>query len=370
MHAQQDELSGDPALIEETDRRVATLEDLFAKILRFAVVVALMIVFLGVFDLWSVVAGLGLVLAALTLAGQSIILDYLMGILILTEGQYFKGDVVQLGTVEGTVEEVGLRRTVVRDARGTVHSVSNGTIRVSSNRTRTYALATVDLDGIADRDVEGVIEVLDAVGLALSEDEAFAPMLLDVPGVRRDDPAVVGRRDAPPQRTGPAGRAGPGRGRDAAPGGGRHGRRGHRADPARGLRRRRSALTGDRGTPDVAADPAPPAAGIADRVRAARRAVRADHHLGAGLPARLAAARPRRGDHLVGGDGPGRARLRRAGRRAARGGARHRVRGPDGLRGVRHEPPRQGHGQLHDGDHVGRRGRRPRRRRPGACTSC
>ena len=182
MYAQQDELSGDAALVEETDRRVATLEDLFAKILRFAVFVALIIVFLGVFDLWSVLAGLGLVLAALTLAGQSIILDYLMGILILTEGQYFKGDVVQLGTVEGTVEEVGLRRTVVRDARGTVHSVSNGTIRVSSNRTRTYALAIVDLDGIADRDVEGVIEVFDGVGVAMSEDEAFAPMLQDVPG--------------------------------------------------------------------------------------------------------------------------------------------------------------------------------------------
>ena len=105
----------------------------------FGVVVAVIFVILGVFDLWSVLAGLGLVLAALTLAGQAIILDYLMGILILTEGQYFKGDFVQLGTVEGTVEEVGLRRTVVRDVRGTVHSVSNGTIRVSSNRTRTYA---------------------------------------------------------------------------------------------------------------------------------------------------------------------------------------------------------------------------------------
>jgi small conductance mechanosensitive channel len=182
MHAQQADLGDDPALVEETDRRVATLEDLFAKILRFAVGVTAVIVVFAVFNLWPVLAGLGLVLAALTLAGQSIILDYLMGILILLEAQYFKGDVVQLGTVEGTVEEVGLRRTVVRDARGTVHSVSNGTIRVSSNRTRTYALATVDVDGIADRDVEGVIEVLDGVGVALSADEAFAPLLQDVPG--------------------------------------------------------------------------------------------------------------------------------------------------------------------------------------------
>ena len=243
MHAQQAELAGDPALIEETDRRVATLEDLFAKILRFAVVVALIIVILGVFDLWSVLAGLGLVLAALTLAGQSIVLDYLMGILILTEGQYFKGDVVQLGTVEGTVEEVGLRRTVVRDAKGTVHSVSNGTIRVSSNRTRTYALATVDLDGIAGTRRRGRDR-----GVRRRRPGAVGGRGLrrQAPGrarVRRDDPAVIGRRDAPPQRSDATGRARRGRDRDAAPGRRRPGRAGHRADPARRVRPGRRPLT-------------------------------------------------------------------------------------------------------------------------------
>src|SRR4029077_6843852 len=124
------------AQLAETDRRVATLEDLFAKLLKFGVGLAIIFVLLGVFDLWSVLAGLGLVLAALTLAGQSIILDYLMGLLILTEGQYFKGDVVRLGGIEGTVEEVGLRRTIGRDVRGTVHSISNGEIRIASNLTR------------------------------------------------------------------------------------------------------------------------------------------------------------------------------------------------------------------------------------------
>jgi small conductance mechanosensitive channel len=181
MHRGDAALGGDTALLEETDRRVATLEDLFAKILKFCVGVAAVVVVFGVFNLWPVLAGLGLVLAALTLAGQSIILDYLMGILILLEGQYFKGDVVQLGTVEGTVEEVGFRRTVVRDALGTVHSVSNGTIRVSSNRTRTYATAIVDLEGIADRDVEAVIAMLDEVGSAMAADEALAPLLQDTP---------------------------------------------------------------------------------------------------------------------------------------------------------------------------------------------
>ena len=179
MHSQA--ADGDPAIKAETDRRLETVEDLLGKLLRFGVFVAAIIVVLGVFDLWPVLAGLGLVLAALTLAGQSIILDYLMGLLILTEGQYFKGDVVRLAGIEGTVEEVGLRRTIVRDIRGTVHSISNGEIRIASNLTRTYSTATVDLDGIADKDVEAVIEILDAVGLAIAEDETFAPLLLDMP---------------------------------------------------------------------------------------------------------------------------------------------------------------------------------------------
>ncbi len=182
MHAQEATLGGDPNLRGETDRRVQTIEDLLAKLLRLLVVVALVVVILGVFDLWSVVAGLGLMVAAITVAGQSIILDYLMGFLILVEGQYFKGDVIRVGSVEGTVEEVGLRRTVLRDTRGVLHSISNGVIRSSANLTRTYAVATVDIDGIADRDVDRTMGVMDVVGPALAADPAWAREVLEPPG--------------------------------------------------------------------------------------------------------------------------------------------------------------------------------------------
>ena len=71
-----------------------------------------------------------LFLAALTLAGQSIVLDYLMGVLIVVEGTYFKGDNISAGdpswNVAGTVEEVGLRRTVIRSPDGTVHCAPGG----------------------------------------------------------------------------------------------------------------------------------------------------------------------------------------------------------------------------------------------------
>jgi small conductance mechanosensitive channel len=170
----QESLAGDdPAHQEEVARRVATIEDLITRLLKSAVTIAIVAVFLGVFNLWPALAGLGLVVAALTLAGQGIVLDYLMGILILLEGQYFQGDIVRINAVEGVVEEVGIRRTQVRDVQGTLHSISNGLIRESANRTRTYATATVDIDGVADRDVERVIELLDAVGVELAGDPAF-----------------------------------------------------------------------------------------------------------------------------------------------------------------------------------------------------
>ena len=181
MQAQAATLGDSPVLQAETDKRVETIEELLAKLLRLGVVVGVIVVVLGVFDLWSALAGLGLIIAAITLAGQSIILDYLMGILILLEAQYFKGDIVRVGTVQGSVEEVGLRRTVIRDNRGVVHSISNGLIRESSNLTRTYAVATVDIDGIADRDVEAMIQVLDAVGQQIAADPDLADRLLDTP---------------------------------------------------------------------------------------------------------------------------------------------------------------------------------------------
>jgi small conductance mechanosensitive channel len=143
--------------------------------------IAVVVLFLGVFDLWPILAGLGLVIAGVTLAGQSIVLDYLMGLLLLLEGQFFVGDRIRVGTVEGTVLEVGFRRTVVRDPRGIIHSISNGLIRESSNLTRTYAVATIEVDGVADRDVESAIEALDEVGRAIAADPRWTDQVVEVP---------------------------------------------------------------------------------------------------------------------------------------------------------------------------------------------
>ena len=141
----------------------------------------IVLVVFGVLDLWPAVAGMGIFLAALTLAGQSVVLDYIMGVLILIEGQYFLGDTLRVGTIEGVVEEVGLRRTVVRDAAGIVHSISNGTIRVASNLTRIYAVAIVDIQGVRNEDVETVIALMDRIGQEMVADPDWAGVFLEPP---------------------------------------------------------------------------------------------------------------------------------------------------------------------------------------------
>ena len=181
MRAQADSVEGDPLASAQVDKRIATIEDLVGRLLRLFVGIAVVVLFLGVFDLWPILAGLGLVIAGITLAGQSIVLDYLMGLLLLLEGQFFVGDRIRVGTVEGTVLEVGFRRTIIRDPRGIIHSVSNGLIRESANFTRTYAVATIEIGGIADRDVESAIEALNEVGQAIAADPRWADQIMDVP---------------------------------------------------------------------------------------------------------------------------------------------------------------------------------------------
>jgi small conductance mechanosensitive channel len=184
LHVQQAAMPGD-APAEELQKRSITLEDVLNKVIRALFLVSFVILVLAVFDLWELIAGVGIVVAALTLAGQAIVLDYLMGLLILIEGPYFKGDwiVVQVpgAPVEGEVEEISLRRTVLRDALGAMHSVSNGLIRASSNLTRVYSVASVEVQIVRSADLDRALAVARRVGEEIEHDPEWGPRLMPAP---------------------------------------------------------------------------------------------------------------------------------------------------------------------------------------------
>ena len=166
----------------EVDKRIATIEDLLIRLLRLTAVALLGALVLAVFDLWSILAGIVLIIVALLFATQDVVLDYVMGFLILVEGPYFKGDWVKVGApggVEGEVEEIGLRRTVLRDALGSVHAVSNGLIRQSSNVTRVFSVATVEMAVPQAADLERAVEIAARVAREMREDPEWKDRFLE-----------------------------------------------------------------------------------------------------------------------------------------------------------------------------------------------
>ena len=125
------------------------------------------------------IAGLGLLGLGVGLGLQNLVRDIVAGAFILLENQYATGDVVRIADVTGTVEELGLRRTVLRDADGTVHVVPNGLIAVASNQTRAWGRDLVDVPIKNPADLERATELARAAATAMSAEESWKKRFLE-----------------------------------------------------------------------------------------------------------------------------------------------------------------------------------------------
>ncbi len=173
----------------EVSKRFTTIEALVGYVVKgFVLTIGGLLVLEQIgLDVGPAIAGLGVVGIAIGFGAQAIVRDFFSGILILLENQYAQGDVVEIAGVTGTVEELTLRRTVLRDADGVVHNVPNGEIKVASNRTRVWRRINYDVVVAYGTDIERAISVFDAVGAGLAADPAWADRILETPVVDRVD---------------------------------------------------------------------------------------------------------------------------------------------------------------------------------------
>lgn len=148
------------------------------------------IVFLQILNLFNIpyqpiLASAGILGVAIGLGAQSIFKDMINGILILVEDQYNVGEIVSLAGLKGTVEDLTLRRTVVRDADGTLYIIPNSQIATVSNLSRDYAVATLPVSVDASANPDKVIAILTTVANQVRNDEAFNNITVA-------DPVVLG----------------------------------------------------------------------------------------------------------------------------------------------------------------------------------
>ncbi len=174
---------------EEIKKRVDTLSGVFVGVTE------VVIIFMASFMLLSelglniapLLAGVGVIGLAIGFGAQSLIKDILNGLFIIMENQYRIGDVIKIADVSGQVEDMSLRRTVVRDMDGIVHSVPNGEIRVASNYTREYSRVNLNISVAYDENLDHVIAVINKVGKELAEDPAWSPRIIKPPQFLRVD---------------------------------------------------------------------------------------------------------------------------------------------------------------------------------------
>ena len=171
----------------ELKKRMDTLDELGARVIKGFIIVIASLMVLGKLDLdiGPAVAGLGVLGIAVGFGAQTLVRDYLNGALILVENQFAKGDVVEVAGVSGTVEDFTLRRTTVRDMDGVVHTVPNGEIKVASNLTRVWARINEDITVAYGTDIDKAIAVVDQVGRDMAADPVWKRRILEAPRVER-----------------------------------------------------------------------------------------------------------------------------------------------------------------------------------------
>lgn len=173
-----------PAQAAATKRaRTATSVVTTLGTLVIALVATLMVLEAAGVSVTALVATAGIGGVALGLGAQNLVRDVVAGLFILSENQYDVGDQVSVAGVEGTVEAISLRTTVLRGLDGTRLVVSNGEIRISANSTRTYSRCVVGVPVSYDADIDAALAVVRTVASQLAHDTTLAPQLAGPPMV-------------------------------------------------------------------------------------------------------------------------------------------------------------------------------------------
>jgi small conductance mechanosensitive channel len=174
---------------EGRKRRANTLQGVFTGLGR--AIIILLVVFMTLSELnisiGPILAGFGIAGIAVGFGAQFLIRDLIAGVFILMENQYRVGDVARVADVAGLVEEVNLRKTVLRDLDGIVHHVPNGEIRVASNYSRHFARVNLNISVSYDTDLDFAIKVINRVCKEMAEEERWRAAIRTVPKVERVD---------------------------------------------------------------------------------------------------------------------------------------------------------------------------------------
>jgi small conductance mechanosensitive channel len=132
-------------------------------------------------NITPILASAGVVGLAFSLGAQTVIKDFLGGIIILTENQFTIGDVITIGQLTGTVEHISLRATYLRDSEGKLNLIPNGDIRTVSNLTTQWAQVVITFNVDYEADMERALQALEEAARLIQSDQEIASAIIESP---------------------------------------------------------------------------------------------------------------------------------------------------------------------------------------------
>lgn len=168
---------------DDIKKRQDTITSLFGTMLRVLVWVTAGFSVLrrvGI-DPAPLLASAGILGVALGFGSQSLVKDLLSGLFIIIENQYRVGDVVDIEGAAGTVEQITIRSTVIRDIEGNVHYLPNGTVMHVINKTMGFSKVSFSVTVSAETNVDSLTAIINEVGEKLAADDKWKDKVLEPP---------------------------------------------------------------------------------------------------------------------------------------------------------------------------------------------
>lgn len=161
-------------------RTLGTVLNTFSAWAIWIIVGVMVLTELGV-AVTPLIASVGILGAALGFGAQSLVKDMLNGLFMVFEDQLGVGDIVNLGTVTGVVERVGIRITEVRDPDGTLWFIRNGEILQVGNYSQDWARIILDIPVPYTLDVDEAQEALLAAAKQFATSSEWRRKVLEDP---------------------------------------------------------------------------------------------------------------------------------------------------------------------------------------------
>jgi len=164
-------------------QRAATMGAILKSTSTFVIFSMALLTVLGALGLplGPLLASAGVGGVALGFGAQSLVKDFLSGIFMILEDQYGVGDIIDTGEAIGTVEDVTLRVTRLRDASGIVWYIRNGEVIRIGNRSQGWSTALVDVQVGYTENLDVVLPLIRKVVQEMDAAEQWKTRLLEEP---------------------------------------------------------------------------------------------------------------------------------------------------------------------------------------------